>query len=152
VPGKWFPLVTDRGFEMVPQKRQESPARSTTSQTKCPMLKDLNSKDEVEIVREDPYNPPGRIKAVTRRIENSTAISKTNKQLIFQFCDQAALQGLSQARVLFYLNRFWNLARYVEKDFNRLTRKDIEELVRKVQNQTTSRRSCRGRKHITGGF
>ncbi len=98
------------------------------------MHKDLNSKNENEIVREDPYNLQGRIKAVTRRIENSTAISKTNKQLIFQFCDKATLEGLSQARILFYLNRFWNLARYVEKDFNRLTRKDIEELVRKVQN------------------
>jgi integrase/recombinase XerD len=98
------------------------------------MHKDLNSINRNEIVREDPYNLQGRIKAVTRRIENSTVISKRNKQLIFEFCDQGSLRGLSKARILFYLNRFWNLARYVNKDFNRLNRKDIEELVGKVQN------------------
>jgi hypothetical protein len=107
------------------------------------MHKDLNTKNQNEIVREDPYNLQGRIKAVTRRIENSTAISKKNKQLIFQFCDLAALQGLSRARVLFYLNRFWNLARYVKKDFNRLTRKDIEELVGKVQETSSDSQTKR---------
>ncbi len=97
------------------------------------MHSDLSTKSEKPIVRENPYNYEGRIKAVTKRIENSKAISKRNKELIFQFCDHAAIQGLSQARVLFYLNRFWNLARYVKKDFDNLTRPDIEELVRTIQ-------------------
>jgi predicted transcriptional regulator len=35
--------VADRGFEMVPQKRQESPARSTIPRTKCPMDHSLRS-------------------------------------------------------------------------------------------------------------
>jgi integrase/recombinase XerD len=97
------------------------------------MHKDLNTGNQNRIVKENPYNYEGRIKAVTRRIENSRSISKRNKELIFQFCDYAALQGLSQARVLFYLDRFWNIARYVNKDFNDLTRNDIEQLVRTIQ-------------------
>jgi integrase/recombinase XerD len=121
-----------RGFESDGQIA-ENPARSTTSQTKCPMHNDLSIKSEKRIVRENPYNYKGRIKAVTKRIGNCEAISKRNKELVFQFCDYAAVQGLSQARVLFYLNRFWNLARYVNQDFDRLTRKDIEQLVRRIQ-------------------
>ncbi len=75
----------------------ESPARSTISQTKCPMHKDSNTKNQNEIVRENPYNYEGRIKAVTRRIENSKAISKRNTKLV---CDHAAVQGLSQASLI----------------------------------------------------
>jgi site-specific recombinase XerD len=97
------------------------------------MHRNLSSENEKGIVRDNPYNYEGRIKAVTKRIENSGAISKRNKELIFQFCDHAALQGLSQPRILFYLNRFWNLARYVSKDCDSLTRRDIELLVRRIQ-------------------
>ena len=97
------------------------------------MHKDLNPRIQKEIVRENPYNCEGRTKAVTGRIENSSIISKRNKQLIFEFCDCAKMQGLSEARILFYLNRFWNIARYVKKDFDCLSRKDVEGLVKRVQ-------------------
>jgi len=98
------------------------------------MHRDLSSENEKRIVRDNPYNLEGRIRAVTKRIESSSAISKRNKNFIFEFCDHAALQGLSEARVLFYLNRFWNLARYINQDFDHLTRKEIEQLVRRIQN------------------
>jgi integrase/recombinase XerD len=35
--------------------------------------------------------------------------------------------------VLFYPNRFWNIARYVKTDFDNLARPDIEQLVRAIQ-------------------
>jgi hypothetical protein len=49
------------------------------------MHKDLGLKSEKRIVRDNPYNYEGRLKAVTRRIERSEAVSKRTKELTFQF-------------------------------------------------------------------
>jgi hypothetical protein len=34
--------------------------------------------------------------------------------------------------ILFYMNRLWNIAKWVEKDFNQMTEDDAKELVRKI--------------------
>jgi len=81
----------------------------------------------------DIYDVERRLQSVSNRIRESKEITERNKDLIFLFTDNCLLRGLSKLRAVFYLNRFRNIARLADKDFDRMTRKDIEELVRKIQ-------------------
>jgi hypothetical protein len=64
----------------------------------------------------DVYDVERRLELVSKRIRESREIAERNKQLIFKFAN-CILQGLSKLRAVFYLNRFWNTARLVDKDF-----------------------------------
>ncbi len=81
--------------------------------------KSLNRQIQTEKVRDSIYNIPNRLENVTKRISQSQQITPRNKELIWKFCDHCKLLGLSTLRVLFYLNRFWNIARLTDKDFDR---------------------------------
>ena len=81
----------------------------------------------------DLYGVERRLELVTKRIRESPEITERNKELIFRFADNCSLRSLSKLRVLFYLNRFWNIARLTTKDFDKMGRESIEELVRKIQ-------------------
>jgi len=81
----------------------------------------------------DLYGVQRRLELVSRRLRESKEITQRNKELIFRFTDNCSLRGLSKLRVLFYLNRFWNIARLAGKDFDKMDREDIEELVGKLQ-------------------
>ncbi|MDI6798938.1 MAG: tyrosine-type recombinase/integrase, partial [Candidatus Aenigmarchaeota archaeon] len=79
------------------------------------------------------YDLNGRLERIARTIKNSAKVSRRNKELIFRFHDDMFAEGLSTARVLFYMNRLWNIARWVNKDFDKLTEGDLKTLVRKIQ-------------------
>ncbi len=81
----------------------------------------------------DVYGVQRRLELVSRRPRELKEITQRNKELIFRFTDNCSLRGLSKLRVLFYLNRFWNIAKLAEKDFDKMDRESIEELVRKLQ-------------------
>ena len=103
--------------------------------------KSLKIKDQKDIVKENIYDVQGRIEAVTRRINTSNKVSKRNRQLIFEFCKHCKLQGLSNLRILFYLNRFWNIARHAQKNFDKMDKRDIQELVTRIQDNGYSPRT-----------
>jgi len=90
----------------------------------------------------DIYDVERRLQSVSNRIRESKEITERNKDLIFEFADNCLLRGLSKLRAVFYLNRFWNIARLADKDFDRMTRKDIEELVRKIQTKGVAPRTA----------
>ena len=91
-------------------------------------------------MKENIYDAKGKLESVRRRINASDQISQENRQLIFDFCDHRRVQGLSSLRILFYLNRFWNIARYTGRRFDRMDRRDVEALVERVQNRGYSPR------------
>lgn len=80
-------------------------------------------------VRESIYNIENRLQNVTKRINSSSRISPHNKELIWNFAEHCKIQGLSVLRVIFYLNRFYNIARVASKDFDRMDKRDVEQLV-----------------------
>ena len=84
-------------------------------------------------MRDDIYAVQRRLQNVTRRINRSPAISDHNKELIWKFCEHCKLQGLSTLRVLFYLNRFLNIATLANIDFDHMTRDDVQQLVLRVR-------------------
>jgi len=92
----------------------------------------VRNESENRIV-EDVYDVERRLELVSKRIRESEEITGRNKELIFRFADTCILRGLTKLRAVFYLNRFWNIGRFVEKDFDKMSRKDIEELVRRIQ-------------------
>jgi site-specific recombinase XerC len=80
-------------------------------------------------VRADIYNVQNRLESVNKRFESSQSITVRNKELIWKFCDHCRLQGLSNLRVVFYLNRFWNIARLTTRNFDEMTKQDVQRLV-----------------------
>jgi site-specific recombinase XerC len=90
----------------------------------------------------DIYDVERRLQSVSSRIRESKEITDRNKHLIFEFADNCLLRGLSKLRAVFYLNRFCNIARLADKDFDRMARKDIEELVRKIQTKGVTPRTA----------
>ncbi len=92
----------------------------------------VRSKPENAIV-EDVYDIERRIQLTSKRIRSSEEITQRNKELIFKFVDHCTLRGLSKFRAIFYLSKFWNIARFVNKDFDKMNQGDIEALVKKIQ-------------------
>lgn len=102
----------------------------------------LKKQGQTGSVTGDIYNVQSRLENVSRRLTLCEGIAQRNKELIWKFCDHCRLQGLSALRVVFYLNRFWNIARLADKDFDRMTRKEIEELARKIQTKGVATRTA----------
>ena len=58
-----------------------------------------------------------------------------------KFRDEMIAEGLSIARVLFYMNRLWNIARWLKKDFKEVNKDNLKELVRKIAQMDYSERT-----------
>lgn len=80
----------------------------------------------------DIYELDKRLARVIKAIQSSDEISENNKGLIMKFHDNCFAEGLSVARVLFLMNRLWNIARWVNKDFTEMTEEEIKELVCRI--------------------
>lgn len=90
---------------------------------------DLKTEVQTGSVTRDIYNVQNRLENVNKRIESSQRITPHNRELIRKFCDHGRLQGLSALRVVFHLNRFWNIARLATKNFDEMTKEDVQRLV-----------------------
>jgi hypothetical protein len=75
----------------------------------------------------DIYNLNKKLARAVSIIKSSDEISENNKKLITKFSDRCFAEGLSVARVLFHMNRLWNIARWSKKDFAEMTEDDIKE-------------------------
>jgi site-specific recombinase XerD/ribosomal protein L40E len=60
-------------------------------------------------------------------------ISKKNSEIILKFLDECLARGLSKNRMMFYICRFRKLLKMVEKDFDKMNKEDIKNLVRKIE-------------------
>lgn len=82
-------------------------------------------KESKNRIVEDVYDVERRLELVSKRIRESKEITEQNKQLIFKFADNCLLRGLSKLCAVFYLDRFWDIARLVDKDFDRVSMKGV---------------------------
>lgn len=98
------------------------------------------------VAKGDVYDIKARYKNVIKRIENSTAISERNRKLVFKFRDAIIAQGLSTLRIVFYLNRLYNIARWVDKEFEKVDREDLQMLLIRIQQMDYSPRTKRDHK------
>lgn len=79
------------------------------------------------------YGYNQRLKLVLRGIKNSKKISKNNKSAIIEFHNNCFAEGLSIARVLKYLAHLKNLCILLKKNFKDANKKDILNLVQKIE-------------------
>lgn len=80
------------------------------------------------------YNQEKQIETFIMRIKKSE-ISKENKKTILDFKRQCFIDGLSSARILFYLHKLLRLAEWLKKDFKDTTIEDVRNLVEKIEQQ-----------------
>ncbi|MBT3304397.1 tyrosine-type recombinase/integrase [Candidatus Woesearchaeota archaeon] len=65
-------------------------------------------------------------------------LSASNKELILKFHGDLVLESLSKPRLINYLNKLKLLAKRLNKDFDKVSKDDIKELVSGIQQQTYS--------------
>jgi hypothetical protein len=77
---------------------------------------------------------PKRAKNFVPRLKlKEGKLSEKNKRLILKFYDHCFSQGLSESRVLHYLQELRFLALLLKKDFDDAKGEDIEKVVRKLR-------------------
>jgi len=73
-----------------------------------------------------------QLTGVLNRIRRHSRISKANKATILKFYRRLRADTLSLPRVIYYLNRLSMIATWIRTDFEKATRKDIEEVMGKI--------------------
>jgi len=101
----------------------------------------VRNESENRIV-EDVYDAERRAGLVGKTITESREITEQDRHLIFKFAENGLLRGLSKTRAIFYPSRFWNIARLVDKNFERMSKKDIEQPVRETQKKGIAPRTA----------
>lgn len=78
------------------------------------------------------YNVERRLETALTHLEELD-ITPKNKQEIKKFLDYIAAHGCKTARQCKYIYPLQNIARWLNKDYIKATKKDIEDLVRKIE-------------------
>jgi site-specific recombinase XerD len=100
------------------------------SESECQSTEiDLNTEAQTANLRAKICNIQNRLENLSRRIESSHWITLRNKELIWKFCDHYRLQWLSNLRVVFYLNWFWNIATLATSNSDEMSKEDVQRLV-----------------------
>lgn len=82
----------------------------------------------------DIYAMDKQLKYWADKIKKDSEIRAENKQIIFNFFEYCIVSGLSKARLLFYANRLYLLAKWIGKPFKKATKEDIRKLLVKIEN------------------
>jgi len=83
-------------------------------------------------MKESILNYERNLESVLRKIKESS-ISDANKKLILGFRDECFIGGLSKGRVIKYLYYLYTLSEWLDKDFDKVDKTDIKNLVGKVE-------------------
>jgi len=78
-----------------------------------------------------------KLKNLLRRIEDSD-IDGRSKKLILEFYSDCLIRGLSKARIVKYLDTLERIARFFKKSFDEITKDDVAEFIRSVEESNYS--------------
>jgi site-specific recombinase XerD len=84
------------------------------------------------------YDTEKKLKSKIRSMQRSDEISQKEKSLLLKFCDDCYSEGLSDHRVLFYLDKLTTLAKWSEEELHKLDKEKIKALVRKIERSNYS--------------
>lgn len=82
--------------------------------------------------RIDIHDYDKQLRGVLNRIKGHPKISDTNKATLQRFYKRLMADGLSLPRVIYYLNRLSMIATWIGTEFEKATRKDIEDVMGKI--------------------
>ncbi|MEK6973738.1 MAG: site-specific integrase [Nanoarchaeota archaeon] len=85
----------------------------------------------------DPHKIELKYKSTIKSIERAE-LSKYNKRLILKFKDDCIREGLSKARIMKLLETIKNIVFIVEKDLDKVNKKDIERFITIIQERNYS--------------
>lgn len=80
----------------------------------------------------DLYHFKRKIEVLLIKIKKSRKVSDNNKRIIDDFYNYCVAEGLSNARIRFYLDKFYRIALWIKKDFIDTTKDDIVRLLTKI--------------------
>lgn len=83
--------------------------------------------------RIDIHNFSSRLHAAEQRVQAANPITPRNAELIQQFEHAIFAEGLSDGRVTKYVLTLRKLAKWLGKDFDSVTKQDIEDLVMQLE-------------------
>jgi len=83
--------------------------------------------DEIDI-----HNRRRSLERAIIRVQNSD-LSQNNKNLILRFKDECLSNGLGIDRTLFYLDKLYQVAKRLKKDFTDATKEDLKDIVRQIE-------------------
>jgi len=78
------------------------------------------------------YEYKKRVDSKLQRIAEDELVSTSNKKLLNDFLKYLEAQGMTDVRKLFYLNNLHALTNMLNKEWGKVKREDIEELMRQV--------------------
>ncbi len=91
----------------------------------------------------DIYDQQKKVDWYLTRVKEDTVFADETKQELLGFMDYCTANGLSNHRVMFYMDRLFILAKNLKKPFRQATKQDIEALMAKLQrNQLEMQKSC----------
>jgi len=73
-----------------------------------------------------------QLKNVLKRVKANKNISASNRKTILKFYDNLLAENLSKPRLIYYLGNLSKIAVWLKKDFNKAAKKDIENVMRKI--------------------
>lgn len=100
----------------------------------------------------DYYLHENRVKSIKDSIKQDPSISEKNKELIMNFENQLLLENISKPRIYKYLYTLRHINRMLKKDFNTLTKIDIEKFVAEINSLNRSEWTKQGHKVILKRF
>ncbi|MDD5417256.1 MAG: tyrosine-type recombinase/integrase [Candidatus Nanoarchaeia archaeon] len=87
--------------------------------------------------KRDIHNRERSLNAALKKL-NKSAILEQNKKLILSFKEECVAQGLSTDRVLFYLDKLRMMAEGLKKEYNKLDKEDIKDIVLFIEKKDIS--------------
>jgi len=85
----------------------------------------------------DIYNHSKQLEQATKFLDK-TKITKKNKQIITKFQDYLLMMGISKSRILKYVYNLKKLAEWLNKDFDKANKEDIQGVVKEIRTKNYS--------------
>jgi hypothetical protein len=95
------------------------------------------------VVNPDIYNNSRRYQSTLARLERDATILGKNKLNIKRFLDTREANELSPGRVLKYANHLIEVGRVSSKEFEKMTKEDVTEVVLRLKRRNKKTNGCR---------
>ena len=84
-------------------------------------------------MKRDVHDSETRLESIKNRIENDKDISENNKKILKEFEESCKIEELGKLRIAKLLNTLLKIAKWLNKDFDKVDKKDIERLIIRIQ-------------------
>ena len=82
---------------------------------------------------EDLYNTEKRLESILKKIKSSSDISKSNKDKLIEFTNHCLADSVGKNKASRYLYDLYNISIWLNKDFEKVNKQDIEKIMVKLQ-------------------